>query len=563
MLFIDSLLKVLTVFQKEGSHKLMLVFAISVLGIFIELTGLVFLYLVINSLFSGIQFIILPIVHKSISTQCGVGILVFIYLLKFLYSIWQNRFVLNYCYQMNKKITTKLLQYFYNQSTETIKETNLADMLNKVFTIGGYFSEIIFQAVLLFFNEILLTLVIVISLLLFNAKLLILLFLILLPACIALLYFSRKKLKAMSGKILLDNASYHQAAMTMLHGLIDIKHSGNYAHFMNQFESKMNALHTTKKIITLESSFPPKVLEFVSILGIALLFLINHFGGNDKYIAGLVAAYATAAFRFIPSANRMISAIQNIQLYKEYIQFIHHINKNPTFPFHVVPIELGTVNSISMVDVNFAFDGVSVLKNISLNLTQSQIVGITGTSGAGKTTLINIVSGLLEPNSGSILINNAPFTQEIRNKLIQKSAYVMQEPYFLNGTISENIVFGYNSIDSLKIERCMRDVNLEEWLKLQPKGMETPIGDNGIRLSGGQKQRIAIARALYREANLLILDEPSNALDSVNKLDILSLVKQLTQKENLITLIVSHDEEILRGCHMVYELENGELKLLT
>ena len=146
-------------------------------------------------------------------------------------------------------------------------------------------------------------------------------------------------------------------------------------------------------------------------------------------------------------------------------------------------------------------------------------------------------------------------TSAIKTALQHKSAFVKQEPYFLNGTIAENIVFGYDSIPNLdKVNHCIRSVNLDKWVEQQPNGLSAETGDHGTKLSGGQRQRLAIARALYRKAAILILDEPSNSLDSFNKHEILLLIKRLTQQNKLITIIVTHDTEVLQICDSIFEL---------
>lgn len=555
MTFIGSLRQLLTIFYRNGSQKAVTIFLITLLGIFIELSGLMCLFLVVQGIIQQTVVVVFPIIHLSVSLFNAVLVLVGIYFIKFTFSIWQSRFILNYCYNLNYKITSQIIQHYYNQPTEIFKNTQLADALNKVFTIGGYFSEIIFQAVLIFFSELLLTVVIIISLLIFNYKLLLLLMLVLLPVCAILLFFSRKKLKIMSKKIMTDNVQYHQSIMTLMHGLLDIKLSGRYSHFFKAFNKKITALHKTQKAVNLENNFPPKVLEFVAVLGIATLFLVTFWSNNNTSMTHLLAAFATAAFRFIPSANRIIGSIQNIRLYNEYINFIYGIKPIVKTPEEET-VEINEIESLQLNNITFSYTNRPVLKDISLRLNKGSIKGIAGVSGAGKSTLVTIIAGLLKPQSGTIYLNEQPVTSAIISGLQHKSAFVMQDPYFLNGTITENIVFGYDAIPNLnKVQQCLQSVNLKDWVQQQLNGLDTEIGDNGAKLSGGQRQRLAIARALYRKAEILILDEPSNSLDSYNKQEILSVVKNLTQQNKLITIIVSHDLDVLKICDSIYELK--------
>ncbi len=514
------------------------------------------LYSVISSLMQQLNTIEFEWCNISIAISTGVLILVGIYILKFIFAIWQNRYFLNFCYTVNYKVTTKIIESYYNQSSESYKNNSLADALNKVFTIGGFFSEIIFQAVLVLFSEVILTLILIISLFIFNYKLLIILMVMLLPISMTLLFFSRKRLKEMSEKIMKENVDYHQSVMTMLIGLLDIKLSGRYAHFFANYKTKIETLHTTRKIINLENSFPPKVLELTAVLGIAALFFIAQWIGNDLILAGLLAAFATAAFRFIPSVNRIISSIHSFQLYAEYIQFMAKIKESPPVDKIEEANLIDQIETISLKRVSFSFGEMPVLNNVSLTISKGQVLGISGPSGVGKTTLVNIISGLLIPKEGELFINQIKSTAALRKAIMLKSAYVMQDPYFLNGSVADNIVFGFDKIPDLeRIEWCLQAVNLFGWVNNQPKRMNAEVGEQGKKLSGGQKQRLAIARALYRKTNVLILDEPSNALDEHNKQEILQVIKHLTKQNNLVTILVSHDGEVLSACDSVFELQ--------
>ncbi len=557
MPLVGSLRQLIAIFYRSGNQKLTLVFGVSLLGICIELVGLMWLYLVVSGIIQASPIVSIPLTDLNLSLWNAVFILVGVYLFKFIFSIWQNKFLLNYCYDLNYNITSQIITHYYKQPTEVFKNTQLADALNKVFTIGGYFSEIIFQSVLIFFSELILTLFIALALLIFNFKLLLLLLVVLLPVCLVLLHFSRKKLKAMSKKILSDNVQYHQAVMTLIHGLLDIKLSGRFSHFFELFNTKINNLQKTKKVINLENHFPPKVLEFAAILGIATLFFLTTLTHTIGSLTNLLAAFATAAFRFIPSANRIIGSIQNVKLYNEYIGFIYGIS-NDKNTMDEIADDPQSIASVRLENISYSYTENLVLDNFSLKLEAGFITGISGASGVGKTTLINIISGVLAPKTGCIYLNNKPLNPELISGLQHRTAYVMQDPYFLTGTVAENIVFGYDkSTDFERLKACMDAVKLDTWVQQQPQGLNTEIGDNGTKLSGGQKQRLAIARALYRNAGLLILDEPSNSLDSSVKHEVLNLISDLTKQKQLITIIVSHDADVLAICNSVIRLPNA------
>jgi len=559
MELIHSLKQVLNIFYRHGGKKLNFILLSQTFFLFLELIGLFFLYKVMNALFQQIDFITLPFFTSKISVLGGVWILIGVYLFKSLYGVLQSRFMIKYCFEVNYQITSNIIKHFYVQPTESFRKNPLADSLNKIFTIGGYFSETIFQSIILLFSEGLLVLFILTGLLIFNYKLLILFLAILMPPTLLLLYFSRNRLRKKSENLMNENVQFHQSIMTLLHGLTDIKLSGQFNHFYADFNQKIKQLHESKKVILFENGLPQKLLEFISVAAIALLYFVCFYGQNLHELPVLLSAFAAAAFRLIPSLNRIIGGARQLNQFQQYIRFTSEIPITPFEEQKANNTKDVTIDSLKLENVSYSFGNLQVLNNISLQLKKSRIYGITGESGAGKTTLINLLIGFLKNQEGKILLNEIPLDEHSENVLIHSSAFVRQDPYFLNGTISENVVFGYGTTDEEKVARCLEAVNLKSRVLGKPTTYKTLIGDNGQTLSGGEKQRLAIARALYRKAQILILDEPSNSLDAANKQIMLTLVKELTKKEGLITIIITHDSQVMNICDDTFILSKGQL----
>jgi ABC-type multidrug transport system fused ATPase/permease subunit len=559
MELLNSLRQVLTIFYRHGGKKLNFIFISQAFLLLLELSGLFFLYKVMNALFQQLDTITIPFFNEKIPIFWGVCFLIGIYLFKAFYAVWQSRFVAQYCYDVNYQITANIIKHFYSQPTESFRKNPLADALNKVFTIGGYFSETIFQSIILLFSEGLLVIFILTGLFFINFKLLLLLLAILLPPTLLLLYFSRNRLREKSKNLIDENVQFHQTIMTLLHGLTDIKLSGQFNHFYSDFNQKIKQLHESKKVILFENGLPQKLLEFISVVAIATLYFVSFYGQNLQNLPTLLAAFAAAAFRLIPSLNRIIGGARQLTQFQQYIQFTSEIPIT-TYEEHQPDIsENFSIDSLKLENVSYSFGEHPVLKNISLQLKKSSIYGITGESGAGKTTLINLLIGFLENQQGNILFNEKPLDKNTKNTLIHSSAFVRQDPYFLNASITENVVFGFGLPNIERVVWCLEAVNLQQWVLSKTSKYDTVIGDNGQTLSGGEKQRLAIARALYRKAKVLILDEPSNSLDAENKQKMLTLVKDLTRKESLITIIITHDSQVMNICDDTYILSKGEL----
>ncbi|MCC6722306.1 MAG: ABC transporter ATP-binding protein [Bacteroidia bacterium] len=543
--FFDSLKKVFIFFYNSGKHKFAFVLLVSFLSMIIDLIGLYLLYLVISSLLQGKETFELWFGVITFPIQDGIILFGIFYLFKFAFSVINSRLQIKYCFSINKKITSHLIKYYYSLRFEELKAKNMSDILNKVFTIGGFFSELIFQTVIILFTDSILSAIILVLLLLFNYKILILLVFILVPISIVLIYNSRKKLSNSGNELMRYNENYHQTVVTLMHGIFDIKISGRFNHFFKEFTANITKLHNTKKVIFLENSYPSKVLELVVIFGIIVLFFISRKLDIYTNISSLMAAFATASFRLIPSVNRIISGINYLKIYKNYIDFIDTTYKKQFVLAVDSNIEDEQIKSIELKNISFSYSENKVINDISLKLNIGEITLITGKSGSGKTTLINIISGLIKTHSGEILINEKPINNFGSEFIFQKTAYVMQEPFFFYGTVWQNIAFGNEPIDINRIMWCIKAVKMDEWVNKQSKGIDTIIGDRATMISGGQKQRLAIARALYRKINILILDEPSSSLDFENKNDIISFIKDITKNEKLITIIVSHDKDVI------------------
>jgi ABC-type bacteriocin/lantibiotic exporter with double-glycine peptidase domain len=186
-------------------------------------------------------------------------------------------------------------------------------------------------------------------------------------------------------------------------------------------------------------------------------------------------------------------------------------------------------------------------------------VGLIGPNGAGKTTLAELILGLLKPDDGTIKIDDVPLDDENRDAWLATVAYVPQNIVLLDGTVAENIAFGVtaDNIDHERVAEAVQRARLQSVLDSMPRGLATMIGENGVRLSSGQRQRVGIARALYRRASLLVLDEATNALDKMAQDEIIELLSDLRGKCTMIA--IAHQRSVMKDCDMLIELDHGRV----
>jgi ABC-type multidrug transport system fused ATPase/permease subunit len=335
--------------------------------------------------------------------------------------------------------------------------------------------------------------------------------------------------------------------------------------FINQF-SFFNYQSSIfySKFLTL-NQVPRYLLELFGFFSVLLLtFYFKISGINTFELVSTIGLFAAAGFKFIPSINRIIIAIQQIKFSSSIIysikkiqeQIKNNLNKEND---NIEKIYLEKFERIEFKKIFFKFQNTDnfILKDLEFILNKNETVGIMGISGVGKTTFLDIFTGLLKPTSGKILINNKEI---VLNNSSWKDyiGYVPQSTYLFEGTLFENIVFHteLKNIDLEFVKKIIKFTKLDSLVDTNTSGIHMMIGEKGTQLSGGQIQRIGFARALYRNPEILILDEPTSSLDAETEE---SIISTLNEFKSITKLIVSHKESTLRYCSRILRLKNGLL----
>lgn len=271
--------------------------------------------------------------------------------------------------------------------------------------------------------------------------------------------------------------------------------------------------------------------------------------------------FATAAFRLLPSANRLAMAVQQIRFAQAHTETLRAEVQAAGRYFGTAqgsPLTIG--QAIRLVDVNYRYDGghVNALTDVSLVIPEGQSIGFIGESGSGKSTLVDVILGLLPPVSGHVLVDDSDIHDHLSGWLANVG-YVPQSIFLTDDTIRRNVAFGVDDerVDETAVDRAIRAARLDEFVGSLPAGKQTVVGERGVRLSGGQRQRIGIARALYRDPQVLILDEATSALDGPTEKEVMAAVNALHGQKTLI--IVAHRLTTVANCDVLYRLENGRV----
>ena len=305
--------------------------------------------------------------------------------------------------------------------------------------------------------------------------------------------------------------------------------------------------------------FPSFLSEVAIVTGLALLI------GTGSGDLGLVSGvFAVAAFRLIPAVRAVLNSwvtLQNashtITVVKEGITIMgnepqENLPSEPPFEFR---------HTLELCGLEFAFpDGHTLFSGLDLVVSRGERIGVRGASGSGKSTLFNLMLGFFPPTSGEILIDGRKLTSTNRSEWHKLVGYVPQEIFIIEGTLADNIALGQSQVDLTKVMQVLEQVQLKEWADELPQGLDTPLGEYGSRLSGGQKQRIGIARALYKEAEVLFFDEATSALDNKTEQEINHALEMLSREHRELTLIViAHRESSLAFCDRIFDLDSGNI----
>ena len=313
-------------------------------------------------------------------------------------------------------------------------------------------------------------------------------------------------------------------------------------------------------------SLPRLWLEWLVVIGFVLLILLMVFQGEELlYIVPLLGLFAAAAFRLMPSLARIINSVQGIfynrpavdSVYKEFNQesFQNNINE-------ISSTKIFLTKEIDLKNINFKYSDSSpfILRDINLNIKKGTTIGLIGESGIGKTTLINIILGLIQPTKGSIHVDGISISKNIKSWQSQ-IGYVPQNVYLADDTIMKNIAFALpeEKIDTTLVKKAVMNAKLDKLVNSLDEGLNTNVGEFGDKISGGQRQRIAIARALYTDPKILILDECTNSLDIDTEKQILNEVNYLKGKKTII--MITHRLSTLENCDRIYKIDKEGLKL--
>ena len=444
-----------------------------------------------------------------------------------------------------------LLSYQMGDFHEYVNKDSSA-YIRKISIQPFEFSQYLLSGIQQVITQLFLIAITVIAILLFNAKLFFFLLLALLPPVVLVFYFIKRRLTAAKRQIQSTNESSYQYLLDALKGFVEANIYNRNAFFMNRF-MKVRRKFSRFLFDSLSiQSLPSRIIEIFAVLGLFTLIAIAKWSGNNDSAALLtVGAFMAAAYKIIPGIVRVINIIGQMRAYEFSVNELAEQREN--LKPHGTRFA-SFIDTIEFRSVKFQYPDQSVLKNLCFTVNKGDFVGVTGDSGKGKTTILNLLLGFLSPTCGEILINGVAANASDRKNYWPSTAYVRQQSFFIHDTILRNITLEEDGYDHTNLEQALEVSALNDFVSKFPEGLDKIITENGKNISGGQQQRIALARAVYKNADLILLDEPFNELDDESTTALVSHFKNIAAQGKTV-IMVTHDKKCLAQCNKIISLD--------
>ena len=497
--------------------------------------------------------------YQTFSIVVCLGVIAII-VLKNVAVIYLYRFERDYIYSLYKHLSERLYEGYYRKGLGFIKRSNTAVLTRNVNVVSLIFATNILKPIATIIGEGLLLLLMFVALMLYSPIIAGVIVILFLPI-VALFYISmRKRLNSIGDRENAAQRAKGRIVAETFRGYADIEINNAFPLTLSNFNKVIDEAVKLRKEYATISMLPQMFTEVGLAIGLTVIIIISLYNTSDNLVI-LLGIFAIAGVRLLPSLRTIMASWSSIRYNRYTIDTLleaesyeeqpHTSETNDRFNFE---------HSIELRNLGFCFEDSStpLLTDISLTINKGERIGITGASGVGKTTLFNIILGLYRPTSGEIYVDGARLDESNIRKWQNSIGYVSQSVFITDSTLVENIALGCDnqSIDLERINQVIELADLTEFVASLPDGIHSRIGEQGSKISGGQRQRIGIARALYKNSEILFFDEATSSLDNKTEENINNAIHNLSLKNRSLTIvIIAHRESSLEYCDRIITLK--------
>lgn len=502
---------------------------------------------------------------RAMLTAAGLGVITLLAVSKasaLFTSWWQHK----YSWDVAHALCTRLLRNYLNRPYSYFLNKNTSELFSNLILEVSQFTAGVLVPILELITQMVVVVLIFLLLLLVNVKIALTVSIVL-GTSYGLVYLGRRHFLSRIGEERVEvNLKRFKSMNEALTSIKTSRVYGSQGFFYNRFEAasrEHSSIHPKVHLIVSAPRYIIEVFAFGSILAIVVLLLMR--GEELQGILPLLSLYALAGYRLLPALQRAFSAAATIQhsfpvvnkLYTD-LQYIPTDNLELEGNATVIPFE----KEIKLQQLSFQYDDTeqAVLHDLNVHIRKGQTIAFVGSTGSGKTTLVDIIVGLLPPGQGQLLIDGQALQVGTAPHWQKQIGYVSQDVFLFDDTIQANIAIGVKEedIDKTRLERVAKMANIHDFIQTElPAAYDTVVGERGVRLSGGQRQRLGLARALYRQPSLLVLDEATSALDGITEQAVIESIKQIA--DELTIIIIAHRLSTVRHADCIYVLQSGRI----
>lgn len=568
-MFLENFRKFICYYGKGRYINLFGFISLSFIAGFLELIGIALIYPFIMLIVTPDSFANhITFIKLQNNTQTGllIGLAVLlIFISKNIFMIFiqyiQNKFVCDW----KKDITSKFMQfYIYAPYKDIMKSSQTDKLYNIEMTCNIAVDGFIMRSLNLLTNVIIIVMIIGLLFIKFPIPALTTILFITITMYLQNKYFKNRTI-ILADKMAKSFREYKSSIMESIMNIKELKILSSEKIFFDQYMNNEKEYRETQAIQGFYSAIPPYIIETLivsALLILALILSIQNWTDNSKLIASFAIVIASL-FRIAPALNRIQTSIININSTRDFVKKINEEYEKcdlGNFKYHDSPLnkKINFQHQIRLKNIYFSYDqNKQILKNISLDINKGDFIGIIGLSGAGKSTLADIITGLLPPDSGQILVDGTELSQQNFAQFRHIIGYVPQQINILDKSFKENVAWGHETINDEAVTKSLKAAHIYDIVKEYPKGIDSNIiiGSNG--LSQGQKQRLAIARALYRDPEIIILDEATSALDVKVENEITEMLKKISSSKTIIA--IAHRLSTLKACNKLVYMKDGTI----